>query len=256
VSTPLSAETLLAQGACCGNGCQNCPYLNAQGLPHVKDTQTRTPKFQNWILFDFDGTLADSLPLQKQAFSELARQNGWPEISEDDFRKLRRLSLKDALLELKIPLWRVPGLLKAGQKLLHQRWGEAKVFPGISEALDSLSQSGFQLGIVTSNTTSAVDIVLKNANIQEYFSFVVAEPHLWGKANRLRKLVKQHGWNTNRIWYVGDEVRDLEAAQDTGLTGIGVTWGLNDAEILANTGAPIVDTPQNLVHWIQTHQPN
>jgi phosphoglycolate phosphatase-like HAD superfamily hydrolase len=55
---------------------------------------------------------------------------------------------------------------------------------------------------------------------------------------------------------VGDEVRDLEAAQDTGLTGIGVTWGLNDAEILANTGAPIVDTPQNLVHWIQTHQPN
>lgn len=206
------------------------------------------------MIFDFDGTLADSFEIQKLALQTLAQRHNWPLISDEEFAELREKSLKDILKSRRIPLWRVPFLMQEGRKIIAEQWGSVQIFPGIQDMLLELRTEGYELGILTSNTREVVEIVLKNAGIRSYFFLIVAEPNLWGKDKRLKQLISVHNWNPQRVWYVGDEVRDLEAAQKAGTRHIGVSWGLNSANALALTKSPVVNSPKELIHWIQQSQ--
>lgn len=250
---PLPASLLISQGSCCSNGCQNCPYLDCQGNRHQKGTTRLAPRYQRWVLFDFDGTLADSLPLQLEAYQVMAQRHGWPTGSPQLIQQLRDSSLKEVIQTLGIPLWRVPFLLREGRAVLKNRWSEVEVFPGMKTSLEDLSQAGWNLGVVTANTSEIVKDILSRERCLHLFQIIESEPHLWKKASRLQNLIKKQGWNPKNVWYVGDEVRDLEAAHQVGIRPLGVGWGMNAPERLEQTGSPVVTNPQDLVHWITEH---
>lgn len=182
------------------------------------------------IIFDFDGTIADSLPVVIAIYKELLPHKA--ELTQDDFRRLRRMPAHKVARELGIPFWRAPAMLNKGRRLMRQRLDQVKLFPGLAEVLKELKQRGYQLYIVSSNSTSNVDIFLAEHGIADCFVHIEGGSSLFAKAKVLRKLMKRKKLDVQRTFYVGDEARDITATRQIGMPIVSVAWGFNDVELL------------------------
>lgn len=224
---PLSTEILLKQGICCGNKCHHCPYLPR----HSAGSQQVAPRYQRWIWFDFDGTLADSFQIQWEIFQDLAKKYGSKPLLQEKKEEYRNLSAKEFLQAMGIPWWRVVGLLKEGRERYFERIEEVRIFPGWAKVLSQLSQS-YQLGIITSNSFEIAQTVLKRESIDHHFSFIQSNLNLWGKHRTFAQTLRRHQLFPLQVQYVGDEVRDVEAARKVGITCWAVNWGFNSPKRL------------------------
>ncbi len=176
-----------------------------------------------YVIFDFDGTLADSLPFLLSCLGELARTHGFRQPAPEEWPQLRAASLTGLLDSLGIPLWRVPRIARHYRRLLAQRGDQVAPFAEIPQALDRLQTSGLQLGLATSNSAAAVHQVLPQAG--HLFPDGEFDIPLLGKARRLARLIRRQGVAPADAIYVGDELRDLQAARRVGLGCAAVAWG-------------------------------
>ncbi len=224
------------------------------GSPHKKGTLRLAPEYQKVILFDFDGTLADSLPLQHEALQILAARHNWPLISAEEYTKLRKQGIRAALASRGIPLWRLPFLIREGQEIIKNRWKEVSIFSETASVLSKLHNTGYTLGIITSNTKPVVQQVLSEQKVLHFFEHIVAERNLWKKHIHIEKLCKTNEWKRENIWYVGDEIRDMEAAKTAHIQAVGVGWGLNTPETLSQHTSNVVTTRKELLEYFL--QPN
>ncbi|HAC68449.1 HAD hydrolase-like protein [Pseudomonas sp. JBR1] len=176
-----------------------------------------------YVIFDFDGTLADSLPFLLSCLGELARTHGFRQPAPEEWPQLRAASLTGLLDSLGIPLWRVPRIARHYRRLLAQRGDQVAPFAEIPQALDRLQTSGLQLGLATSNSAAAVHQVLPQAG--HLFPDGEFDIPLLGKARRLARLIRRQGVAPADALYVGDELRDLQAARRAGLGCAAVAWG-------------------------------
>jgi len=117
----------------------------------------------------------------------------------------------------------------------------------ISPLLSELNNDEyFHLGILTSNTQENVKQFLYK-NELDFFDFILTEKSVFGKSHMINKIIKQRHVNKNDVFYVCDEVRDIEAARKSGIKSIAVTWGYNtkDAMIQENPDF-LANTPDEL----------
>ncbi|ALK33826.1 HAD hydrolase-like protein [Burkholderia plantarii] len=182
-------------------------------------------------LFDFDGTLADSYPVFADSLNGLAARHGFRRTADDDQRKLRGLSASEVLRELALPIWKVPAVLSDARRLMNERIDEVRPFPGIVAALHALMDRQIAVAVATSNSQDNVRAVLGNALV-ERFAAVECSSSLFGKSHRLRTILKTTGIDTAHAIYVGDEIRDAEAADGVGLRYGAVGWGYTDLDAL------------------------
>jgi phosphoglycolate phosphatase-like HAD superfamily hydrolase len=181
------------------------------------------------IIFDFDGTLADSMPLILTLFSEITHR---PTPPDAEIERLRQLPIPEVIRELKVPLWRVPMLLARGRAQMTSRLTEVKLFAGVPQMLETLHRDGHVMFIVSSNSARNVHTFLRLHELEHYFVRVYGGAGLMGKAQALRKIMRQNHINPMGTVYIGDEVRDVEAAAKVGINDIAVTWGFNGEEAL------------------------
>lgn len=176
-----------------------------------------------YVIFDFDGTLADSLPFLLSCLGELARTHGFRQPAPEEWPRLRAGSLTGLLDSLGIRLWQVPRIARHYRRLLAERGDQVAPFAEIPAALARLQASGLALGLATSNSTAAVHQVLPQAG--RLFGAGEFDIPLLGKARRLARLVRRQGIAPADALYVGDELRDLQAARHAGLDCAAVAWG-------------------------------
>ena len=188
------------------------------------------PKYK-LVLFDSDGTLADTLPWASAAFNQLAEKYGFNQASHADHEAFRHLSMKEMLRRAKIPLWRLPLLVTGIRKLMAEHVHEFSLFDGISESLKQLSRSGVILGIVSSNSRENVSAILgsENAALIKHFA---CSASLFGKAPKLRSVLRASGVSAHEAIYIGDETRDAEAAHKVGMAYGAVAWGYHPLDML------------------------
>ena len=123
----------------------------------------------------------------------------------------------------------------------------------MKDTLTALKAQGYRLGIVTSNTRSTVDSFLNTQQLDSLFDFVHAGRGLLGKARILRRLVKQYRLQPAEVLYIGDETRDVEAAQQVAIATIAVSWGFNSRVVLEQQNPDvIIDDPRELQAAAQT----
>jgi phosphoglycolate phosphatase len=121
-------------------------------------------------------------------------------------------------------------------------------FNHVASVLKSLVDSGMTLGILTSNSKENVVSWLNHQKISELFTFVYAESPLFGKKNLLKRVIKKNKMPREKTYYIGDEVRDIEAAKKCGIYSVAVTWGFNSAKILSEHHPDfLIDHPQELL---------
>ncbi len=183
------------------------------------------------LIFDFDGTIADTLSAIIHNINEHAEEFKIRPLDEKDVEDLRGLSNAEIIKKYKIPLVKIPGLLVRSQKELHDRMHEVALFPGIRELVLELKDRGLGLGILTSNSEENVRKLLRARGL-DVFDFIHSESNLLGKTRALLHLLQKHGLTRESIIYVGDEVRDIEACQKIPVDIIAVSWGFNRRELL------------------------
>lgn len=188
------------------------------------------------VVFDFDGTLADTLEEARQIVNGLAPEYGFQQVSRELADSLRGSGVREAIDRLGIRARQLPKLHIEVRRRLRARIGDVSPFPGIAAALREMAEGGLDLGVLTSNSPENVEAFLTNTGLRELFGFVAGGSSLFGKARHLRRLLADElsGHPSSGVVYVGDETRDIVAAKKAGLRCAAVTWGLNTATYLAS----------------------
>ncbi len=203
------------------------------------------------VIFDFDGTLADTLETLLAITNRLAVEFGYPQTDMEMVKQLQHLSSRDIIRQSKIPIIRIPFLLRRLKTDLHREIHRVSVFPGMADALNDLHRHGHVLGIVTSNSTDNVHAFLKTHQLDHLFDFVYSGATIFGKHRVIRRLLKQKGFDEGQVIYVGDETRDIESAIKVPIQIASVTWGFNSRPVLAQHRPNyLIDEPHELVQIV------
>ena len=199
------------------------------------------------ILFDFDGTLADTLTAIVKISNSLAEEFGYQPTSTEKLEQIRHLSSREIIKQSGISRFKIPFLLKKVQKGLREDIKSLTPIPGIIDVLNDLKSEGYQLGILTSNSADNVNLFLENNSWVKLFDFVDSGSPILGKEKVIRKFLKKHNLNPADVIYVGDETRDIEAAKKNNIQVVAVSWGFNYKEVLAQYKPDfLIDEPQDL----------
>ena len=205
----------------------------------------------NLIVFDFDGTIADSFEIFIEATNCLAEDFGYPSLSSSQISRFRSLSLKVMVQELGIPKWKLPFFLRRFRKELNRQMSDLQLVNGMKEALLELDKKDYRFGIVTSNSHRNVENFLYTQELNHLFGFIYGGQVLSGKAGTLKRIARRARVEPQKVIFIGDEVGDVEAAKRARLSSIAVSWGFNDKQILEQYSPDVlVNHPQQLVSVI------
>ena len=151
---------------------------------------------------------------------------------------------------LGISATRLPKISRRGKEEMNKRMDAVEPLPGMAGLVRRLSSEGFRLGILTSNSEENVAVFLRKFDL-EVFEFVHTSSKLAGKGRIIRKILKRLRMKPKEVLLVGDEVRDVEAAQETGVHVAAVSWGYNSLKALAGANPDhLVGTPVALAELI------
>ena len=140
-----------------------------------------------------------------------------------------------------MPIYKLPGLVMEGKREYHKASAALRAAEGMREALAELKESGYTMGILSSNTKENIHGFLK-LNALDVFDAVHSASNVFGKDKAIRGMAREMGIGLDRIVYVGDELRDVQACRKIGVTVIAVSWGYDSAKLLAEAG------PNHLCH--------
>lgn len=198
------------------------------------------------VIFDFDGTLADTIALVGRIYNEHAEQFGALPIDLAHLPEYRRLGYKGAMKKAHIRWTVLPRLVLFISKEMKAHMAEVKPYKGIVPMLEKFKKQGISTGVLTSNNEQLVREFFAAHNFPE-FDFVISEKTMFGKEKALKKIVKRNKLDRERTIYVGDEPRDITGSQKAGLKVVGVTWGVGGKEAFEATPPDIsVDAPAQL----------
>lgn len=188
---------------------------------------------KNVVIFDFDGTLADTLEILLQITNGLADEFGYRAApTEAEIAALRHLNSWQIIKQSGISIFKLPFLLRRVRIELEKELKNVQLFPQIKPVLLELKQQDYRLGIITSNSEEIVRSVLLRENLISTFEFIYSGTSLFAKHKVINRFLNQESLESNLVIYVGDETRDIEAAQKSQIKMIAVAWGFNSSDIL------------------------
>lgn len=187
-------------------------------------------------IFDFDGTLANTFPVFRDVFDLVIDRYALRRPEEADVHWLRAQPTADILRWLGVPMWQLPSIMRFARSRMQARAFEITLFPGIDALLHALVSADTRIAVVSSNAERTVRAVLGPA-LMSQVSAVRCGVGLFGKAARLRGVLRRTGIAASAAVFVGDEERDIAAAHDAGVRAIAVTWGYAAASALTRADA-------------------
>jgi phosphoglycolate phosphatase/pyrophosphatase PpaX len=206
------------------------------------------------LLFDFDGTLADSLPLcltalrasllrhtgRIHADREIARHFGASE--EGIFQRLAPTAWRECLQSYLEEYERSHHLCPAP-------------FAGVSQLLARVRARGVRLGLVTGKGPVSAAISLRALGLAELFDEVrTGSPGGDVKAGQIAELVRTFGVRPDRAAYVGDFAADVRAARAAGVRALAAAWapGARAEALAAERPDALFRSTEELERWIES----
>lgn len=197
------------------------------------------------IIFDFDGTIADSLELTTSIYRDLTGDRR--KMTEEEIEHLRKMPLHKVAAEIGVPFWKIPFLLRKGRKVMKSRLKEVRPFEELPEVCARLYSEGYCLKIVSSNSKENVVSFLKRYKMDSYFTEIHGSVGLFSKSRKLKSVMRKEKLHPYCVWYVGDEARDIVASKKAGVQIVSVAWGYNHESLLRDLQPyAIVRTPHEL----------
>ena len=204
------------------------------------------------VLFDFDGTLVDSLNIVIEVYNQLADKYNSKKIEQKDIAHLKGLSIMERSKFLDFKLYKFPLLALDIYKLYKHSIKDLILFDGIKELLEELNACGFQLAIVSTNSEHNIRECLEHNQI-DFINEIICSNNMFGKNEDIKRFLKTHKLKESEVIYVGDEARDIIAGKKSGVEVIWVSWGYDHIDN-ANKEQPnyIVNKPHEIISISQS----
>lgn len=201
------------------------------------------------IIFDFDGTIADS---RDYFISFIAEQAGKSPLSLQEKHALYGLSLLKIARRLGYHWWSLPGLFINGRRKMGRVMIHVTPFSGMPSVIKKLHAEGHELFIISSNSVKNIRSFLKHNHIRQYFVEVYGGIEVFGKAPMFRQLIRDHQLDISNLICIGDELRDIEAGQSIGARTIAVTWGFaKPSDLVDLKPTAVANKPEELITIIE-----
>ncbi len=206
------------------------------------------------LIFDFDGTIADTLEIAVDIANELSKEFGFRSVTKEEFIELRGKSIPELVKMSGMSWWQLPSVVRRAREHFKTRLSQVPPVTGMPESLKVLHQRGYMLGILTSNTQEGVNAFLDMYGLQ-LFEFIHAPDSIFGKAKRLKEIQKTYRLDETEMVMIGDEGRDIDAAHKVHVDAVAVTWGFHTRQLLENhTPKYLIEHPDRLLELFPERQ--
>ncbi len=183
------------------------------------------------IIFDFDGVIGDTLPhiidIACLFYEEFRHEKPQKEL----IKKLVGKGAKTVIKELNVPLTKIPYFEKKFRQEIALKIDKIEIFRDIKEVLEQIKKNGYTLGILSSNSQENLQHIFQKNQI-DFFDFIYSGSSFFGKGKVLAKLLKKECLDHKKTIYIGDELRDVQAAKQNKVSVIAVGWGYNKEKLL------------------------
>jgi phosphoglycolate phosphatase len=210
------------------------------------------------LVFDWDGTLADSATMIAQCIQAACRDIGEPVPDDHAARYVIGLGLADALQRIapRLPASRHRELAERYRDHYLSRESDIPLFAGVPELLHELRERGFSLAVATGKTRMGLDRVLARNGLDSRFDATRCadegrpKPH----PDMLLHLMDRLAIGPGQTLMIGDTTHDLQLAHRAGARALAVAYGAHPGELLATEPAlGIVGTVEELRLWLKQH---
>lgn len=200
------------------------------------------------ILFDFDGTLAETMMLIHRVFNQLSSVYRYRHLPEEEIEAVRHLTIHEFIDHVGMAVWKVPIVAIHARRLMHREIHEIHPPKGLADVLTQIHESDrYHMDILTSNRSKNVHAFLGQHAI-DWFDEVHSTRSILSKKRRVKKYIKERGIEPKSLFYVGDTSVDVESARLAGAQSVAVAWGLNTIEALARSNPDyLVEHPRELL---------
>ncbi|MBN1623824.1 MAG: HAD-IIIA family hydrolase [Clostridia bacterium] len=211
-----------------------------------------TEKKFDCIIFDFDGTLADSGEISMKAINSMAEKYGFRNIGWDDVNEMRTMSINDRCRYMGVSILKIPVFASDFYLYYKTHMDDLKLYPGIGDLAEKLHDEDYQLAVLSSNSENNIRHFFEKNNITQ-FNNIMCSNHIFSKDTMINRFARRHGIQKDRILYVGDELRDIEACKRAGVTVVWVDWGLDLPEtVLGAKPDYMVSKPEEIYNIINS----
>lgn len=219
-----------------------------RGITNRKKTKSLRFRF---VIFDFDGTLANTLGWVSDILPETAHKFGFRQLTPDDHAHIRGLNPSDMLSYLEIPTWKLPLVALYLRRRMNHNLHHISLFDGVASALEQLSRANTRLSVLSSNSEKNIRAVL-GPELNPLFSSFHCGVSFHGKTWKLKKALHHGSVSRENAIFIGDELRDLEAAHSCGIAFGAVTWGFHNRKAFESHQADFIfervdDIPDRLL---------
>ncbi len=181
------------------------------------------------VIFDFDGTLANSFPWFIKRINHIARVLRFNPVRPDDVDDLRKMKVEEILKYLGISKFKLPFVILYMKWLMGKESKDINLFPEVPSLFEVLKNNNIDIVILSSNSEKNVRLILNKAS--KDVSVFYCGASLQAKENHFLKV--KRGYPQAHLLSVGDELRDSIAAKKVGVDHLNVTWGYASAEVFS-----------------------
>lgn len=209
------------------------------------------------VIFDWDGTLINSVPNIVQALSLGAEQLRLPVLDETCYKGVIGLSLGNAARSLYPDLGEdeMVGFIRAyRQHYLSLEQSPSAPFPGVTDGLDWLKGRGTRMAVATGKGRPGLDRSLKANRYENYFAASRCADETRSKPHplMLEQLLDELQVSVDEALMVGDSGFDLEMEACMGMERVAVTYGAQSRdELLKHDPVCVADSFDDLVRWLE-----
>jgi pyrophosphatase PpaX len=209
------------------------------------------------VIFDLDGTLADTLPVCFAAFRETFQRHLDRTYSDDEIYAMFGPSEEGIMQSLLKDRWQEG---HADYLAAYEREHDScpAVFPCIDEALDLLRGRGARLAIVTAKGPGSAEISVRRLGLTRHFDVIESGSPQGGiKPERIRRVLARWNLPAERTAYVGDSVYDVQAAREVGALPLAAGWATtaNLERLRHAEPCALFETVEQFAAWIADHVP-
>lgn len=204
-----------------------------------------------YVVFDFDGTLVDSLGIIVRGYNQMASKYRSKQIVPEDLPALKGMTIPERCKYLKFKLFMFPLAALDIYRLYRQSLKDLHFCPGMKELLMDLHQRGFKLGVISTNSEQNIREFMSRNGI-DFIKNMQCSNNIFGKDKDIKRFLRANKLQNSDMIYVGDEVRDIVACRKTGVKVIWVSWGYDDAENVKKENPDyVVHSPDEIIYCIK-----
>lgn len=197
------------------------------------------------VIFDFDGTLANTLELVQEIIIKIGPRYRL-KTEGLQLQELRDLPAEDIMKVIGLRKYLLPFFVAEIKFRMKKSVKNIVLYEGIKECLLSLHKEGYRIEILSSNATNTILNILEIQGLSHVVDKVYASSKLFSKHKILTKIKKKTNLN---LLYIGDEVRDYVACQKANISMIGVSWGFNSEKALSDAHLQKIISDVNLLNF-------